>query len=323
MPRIDAVTLKQLRALVAVAETGSITAAAQVLGLTAPAVHTQLKSLETALNCRVLDRAGSGHGGARLTTEGAAVVDAARRIEVTLGACADKVRALRSGKTGVVVLGVVSTAKYFAPMILKRLQDSLPEIEVILKVGNRDFVIEALSDRSIELAVMGRPPRAPAVTATPLGDHPHVLIAAPDHPLAGAEAVAPADLLAQTFIGREEGSGTRILASRYLDRVGEGMPYRLIEMGSNETIKQAVIAGLGIALISRHTVTEELRSGRLVTLAAAGMPIVRQWFVVHRADLTLTPVLRTVFDFVLGHRDTFLPPDPGAPPVHPAAAVAV
>ncbi len=133
------------------------------------------------------------------------------------------------------------------------------------------------------------------------------MIASPEHPLAGMRGIAPQALLDQTFIAREHGSGTRILMTRYLDRIGGGTPYRLIEMESNETIKQAVMANLGIAMISGHTVTNELRSGRLVALDADTLPIRRQWYLLHRADLMLSPTLKTVYDHIADQKGAFLP----------------
>ena len=305
MARLEAVTLKQLRALRAVAEFGSITAAAEILSLTPPAVHTQLRTLEQNLDCSVLDRSSSG--GAQITTEGRAVLDAELTIEAALEICERKLRAYKEGRTGLVILGVVSTGKYFAPSLVAQLRDAFPDIEVSLKITNRDGMITAIQQRTVELAIMGRPPRTPAVRADAIGEHPHVMIAAPGHPLAGVRGIAPQALLDQTFLAREQGSGTRILMTRYLDRIGGGTPYRLIEMDSNETIKQAVIANLGIAMISQHTVTEELRSGRLVTLDADTLPILRQWYLIHRADLTLSPTLATVFDYISGQKGAFLP----------------
>jgi len=305
MPKLEALTLKQLRALGAVSRLGSITAAAELLGLTPPAVHTQLRGLETAMGCKVL--ASSGAGGAVLTPEGDAVLRASAQIEKALAACVERVRALRGGVAGVVVLGVVSTGKYFAPRLVARLHAAFPDVEVILKVGNRGQIIEDLQHGSIELAIMGRPPRNPPVIADVLGPHPHVLIAPPEHRLAGSERVDAAELLAETFIAREEGSGTRILMTRYLDRLGDGTPYRQMEMGSNETIKQAVMAGLGIAMISQHTVSDEIRTGRLVTLPADGLPIERRWYLLHREDLTLSPTLENVRDFILELEGDYFP----------------
>ncbi len=143
--------------------------------------------------------------------------------------------------------------------------------------------------------------------ALSLGDHPHVLIAPPDHPLVGAAEITPDELLRETILMREQGSGTRILATRFLDRIGEGKTYERAEMGTNETIKQAVIAGLGVALISYHTVVEELRSGRLVTLDLPGLPIMRHWFLLHPAETPLSGAARTVWQFIATEKDSFLP----------------
>jgi DNA-binding transcriptional LysR family regulator len=305
MPRLEAITLKQLRALRAVADYGSITSAAEILSLTPPAVHTQLRTLEQNLDCTLLDRSSSG--GAQLTNEGRAVLDADITIESALEICSRKLRAYKEGRSGLVLLGVVSTGKYYAPKLVAQLRDAFPDIEVSLKVSNRDGIVTALQQRTVELAIMGRPPRTPIVHAEPIGEHPHVIIAAPEHPLAGQRGIAPQALLDEVFIAREQGSGTRILMTRYLDRIGRGTPYRLIEMDSNETIKQAVIAGLGVAMISQHTVTDELRSGRLVTLDADTLPIRRQWYLVHRSDLDLSPTLATVFHYIADQKGAFLP----------------
>jgi len=305
MPKLDAVTFKQLRAIRAVAEHGTLSAAAEAVGLTPPAIHTQLRTLEENLDCKLVDRGGAQ--GARLTAEGQAVLDAGVTIQIALENCAQKVRALRAGQSGVVVLGVVSTGKYFAPGLVAMLQQHYPDINVVLRVGNRDAILRALQQQSIDLAIMGRPPRAPVVETVVIGDHPHVIIAAPEHPLAGRSDISTRELMAQTFISREEGSGTRIMMVRYLDRIGEGTPYRSIEMGTNETIKQAVIAGLGVALISQHTVTEELRSGRLMTIESAGLPIARKWFLLHRQDLRETPAIATVHRFISDLEGSFLP----------------
>jgi len=305
MPIKEAITIKQLRALRAVAENGSIAAAADILGLTPPAVHTQLKTLESNLGCVLVERHTSGRSS--LTAEGRAVLTAERSVDTALDSCIEKLRALKAGLSGVVVLGVVSTGKYFAPGLVAQLRDACPDIDVILKVGNRDMTINALQQRSIDLAIMGRPPRSPAVLAESIGDHPHVIISKPDHPLARMQDVPANALLEETFIAREQGSGTRILMTRYLDRIGNGIPYRIIEMGSNETIKQAVMAGLGVAMISGHTVTEELRTGRLAVLRRPDLPIVRQWFLLHREDLEVTPVIETVRGFISRQKGGFLP----------------
>jgi DNA-binding transcriptional LysR family regulator len=305
MRRLEALTFKQLRALESVAETGSISRAAEMLRLTPPAVHSQLKALEGNFGCSMLQR--DSHGRFILTGEGAALLEAHQRSQADLRMAVQRIDALHKGLAGTVVLGVVSTGKYFAPGLVAQLRKTHPDIEVTLKVGNRNTIISALEGRAVDLAIMGRPPRAPVVTAYVIGEHPHVLVVAPGHQLLAMPRIDPEDILDETIILRERGSGTRILCMRYLDRIGGGQPYETVEMESNETIKQAVIAGLGIALISFHTVTEELRSGRLIAPVVKDIPIMRSWFVLHRQDQTLTGAAARVLEFVQAQKGGFLP----------------
>lgn len=305
MPQLDLITLKQMRALRAVAQQGSISAAANAIGLTAPAVHTQIRNLEKALDCSILES--SGQYGATFTPEGEVVLEAEKQINACLTSSVERIRSLQHGQSGLVVLGVVSTAKYFVPNLVAQINQAFPKIDVILKVGNRQEILQALNDRSSDLIIMGRPPRAPVNISYNIAPHPHLMVAAADHPLSQRIEVSAKDLLAQTFLARESGSGTRILMTRYLDRIGEGTPYRMIEMGSNETIKQAVMANLGVAMISQHTVTEELNAGRLVALQAPELPITRHWYLLHREDLRVTKAIESVRDFILDQRAAFLP----------------
>lgn len=303
--KLEGISLRQLRCLRAVADSGSLTNAAGLLGLTPPAIHSQLRGLEDLAECALVQR--SDHGAFRPTPAGEALLLAESQIATALGRAARDIAALRQGNVGNVVLGVVSTGKYFAPGLVARLLRQFPQIEVTLRIGNRDAILALLAAGELDLVIMGRPPREPAVLADPLGPHPHVIIAAPDHPLADADPVLPGDLLAQTFLSREEGSGTRILMTRFLDRIGEGATWRAVEMGTNETIKQAVMAGLGIALISQHTVTEELRSGRLIVLRGIGLPIQRSWYLLCRADRPPASAASRIRDEILSMSGSFLP----------------
>lgn len=279
MPRLDAVTLKQLRALIAVAEHRSLTEAAQAQHLTPPAIHSQIKSLEDAVGRPLLSR--PADGAAFLpTAEGVAMLAAARRMLALLSQAGDQIRALAAGHAGHVTLGTVSTAKYFAPHLVRLLQESCPDIEIALRVANRGQVLVDLQRGEFDLAIMGRPPRDLLPGAVPLGPHPHGVILPPGHPLAGVTGFDPARLMTETWLSREPGSGTRGLMERFFDRLGEGAPARLVAMDSNETIKQAVIAGLGIAFISLHTVVEELRAGRLTLLRGLGLPLMRHWYLI-------------------------------------------
>jgi len=309
MPNPRAITLRQLRTLAAIEDCGSLSHAAEALGLTPPAIHSQLKSLEDNIGSQLVIR--GRNAPARLTGDGRALAATLARFDDTLEHALRQIGARRRGKAGVVTLGVVSTAKYFMPQLVARLQTAFPRIEVDLKVGNRDAMIAMLRGQNVDLVIMGRPPRDPPVTARVLCPHPHVIIAAPDHPLAGRHGISASDLLRETFLTREPGSGTRILMSRYLDRIGEGQPYRTREMGSNETIKQAVIAGLGIALISGHTVREELASGRLALIPFSGLPIMRSWYLMHYAEKVPQQAAETVRSFLQAEISGVVAPDHG------------
>lgn len=303
----QAITLKQLRALAAIVREGNFAAAAAALGVTGPAISTQLRTLEANLGVELLTRGATGK--VALTGYGREVLQAAHQVEGALSLCIEKVTALRDGLEGHVALGVVSTGKYFAPGLVARTREALPRLRIGLRIGNRGEIIAALADGSVELAIMGRPPREPRVEADPLGAHPHVLIAAPGHPLAAACDVSPEALLAETFLAREPGSGTRILMATFLESLG-GRGDSAIEMGSNETIKQAVMAGLGIALISAHAVVAEVGSGRLALIRFPGLPIMRQWFLVRRHDAPLAPAAERLRAFICGLGGSFLPQIP-------------
>lgn len=309
----NALTLRQLRALAAVARLGSMAAAGRELGLTTPAIHNQIKGLEDLFDLPLLYRPGIGPG-AGPTPAGQMLLDAAARIEGALSQAAAGIAALKRGDQGRVVLGCVSTAKYFAPRLVKILRQRHPGIEVALEVGNREEILVDLERMRFDLTIMGRPPRLPPVEARPIGPNPHTLVAAPDHPLAGRRALSAADLAGETFLSREQGSGTRILMTRYLDRLGDGAPFDLVEMGSNETIKQAVMAGLGIAFLSLHVLADELRHGSLVTLQAPGLPIERHWFLVRPLDQPFAPAARALAETITALQGSFLPRLPETPP---------
>lgn len=306
--RMDAVTLKQLRALQAVAEAGSLTIAAARLNQTPPTIHSQIRNLEAAVGGALLQRSGEG-GGFHVNRAGQAMLDAAERIEASLSHAARQITAFAEGLSGHVVLGTVSTAKYFAPRLVRLLQDRIPDIEIALRVANRAETIAAIERGAYDVAIMGRPTRAMLPRAVPLGPHPHGIVLPPDHPLAQQDGFDLNRLLQETFLSREEGSGTRILMERLLDRLGEGRPARVVEMPSNETIKQAVIAGLGIAFLSLHTVQDEVQSGRLALLRGQGLPVMRHWYLIvgSGGDQAAAPAARRCADEIEALSGDYLP----------------
>jgi DNA-binding transcriptional LysR family regulator len=276
------------------------------MGQTVPAIHSQIKNLEEAVGVSILVRPG-GSGRMELTVEGAEVLRAAKRIEGILSQAGDQIRARATGQIGQVTISVVSTSKYFAPDLVRTLSQTDPEIGTSLRVGNRESVISDIDEGRCELAIMGRPPRAPAVHSIPLGPHPHGIILPPDHPFAQEDGFDPALLVQETFISREEGSGTRVLMQRFLDRLEEGPVERIVEMESNETIKQAVRAGLGIALLSLHTVHEELSQGRLALLRGPRLPIMRHWYLVWPMHVDRSPAASRIAERIESLNGGFLP----------------
>jgi len=304
MHRLNSITFKQLRALDAVCAFGTISTAAEMLSLTPPAVHSQLRALEENFGCSLVNRT---QGGFVPTQEGAVLLAAYQTARAALERAIHQIDTLSKGLSGTVVLGVVSTAKYFAPRLVALLRAEFPDIDVVLRIGNRARVMQMIETGELDLVIMGRPPRLPAVVARSIGEHPHLLVAPPGHPLTRVETVTPDDILSQHFVMREHGSGTRILTMRFLDEIGEGREFSYTEMESNETIKQAVAAGLGVAILSGHTVHEELKSGRLVSVPAGRLPIIRHWFVLHRADQALSQPASRVMGWIVDNPDRFLP----------------
>jgi DNA-binding transcriptional LysR family regulator len=302
------VTLRQLRALVTVARTGSISKAAEALSLTPPAISLQMRRLEEVAGLPLVERTAEG---LRPTDAGQEILAATRHIEAALSECGEALDALKGGNRGKVSVGVVSTAKYFAPRALADFAKSYPNAEMRLQVGNRQETVAALRNYELDFAVMGRPPDDFEVEMSVIGDHPHIIVGPPDHPLAKRKEIPLASLAGETFLLREQGSGTRMLMQRLFLEAGLN-PNIGMEIGSNETIKQAVMAGLGIALISAHTVSAEIRDGRLAALNVKGLPVIRQWFVVKREDKRLPPAAQALWEFLSSSGANYLPDMPMA-----------
>ena len=261
------VTVKQLRLLTAAARGGSFAAAAETCSVTPPAVTMQMQQLEADVGLPLFERDGRG---LRLTAAGKEVLAAAEKVDAVLSDCAAGLANLKSLAGGRVAVGVVSTAKYFAPQMLAAFARTHPGIDIELVVGNREDTIAAFKDGRFDVAVMGRPPEGVEVESALIGDHPQVIIAPPDHPLAQRRNIPPHEIAGETLLMREMGSGTRLLAERFLQQ--HGIKPRIgMEIGSNETIKQAVIAGLGIAFISGHTIASEIQDGRDAVGDVAGV----------------------------------------------------
>lgn len=305
-------TLRQLQLLVAVARTLSFTRAAREVHLTQPAVSMQIRELERIAGLPLLDR---GRGRLRLTPAGEALLAHAQRILAELHDAEESLAALAGLTRGRLTVAVVSTAKYFAPRLLARFARLHPGIELRLLVNNRAETIRLLAEDEVDLALTGTTPHELPLDARPFARHPLVVVAPPEHPLARRRRVAPAELSGEPFLVREPGSGTRAALERFL-RAARVRPGRTTELHSNETIKQAVMAGMGIAFLSGHAVGLELAAGHLVLLPVDGLPVYREWNVVHRAGKVLSPVASAFRAFVLEEGARFLDrwPPPATPP---------
>ncbi len=302
------VTLRQLKVFESVARHLSFSRAAEELHLTQPAVSMQVKQLEEQAGLPLTEMVGKK---VYLTEAGEEVARHARRIAQQLREADEALDALKGVRGGRLSIGVISTAKYFAPRLLAEFRRGHPGIELHLGVHNRETVVRQLADNEIDLAIMGQPPQEFTTIAEAFADHPLVIVAPPDHPLAGKSRVSSADLAEETFLIREPGSGTRATMERFFADAGI-VPRHSLEMVGNETIKQAVMAGLGLAFISAHTVSLECEVGRLVRLPVTGTPVIRRWFVVHRAEKELLPVAETFRAFLLAEAPALMADRPAA-----------
>lgn len=299
------VSFRHIEALRAIANAGSLVQAATALNMTPAALTARVKGLEEAVGLRLFDRFPTGM---KLTKAGETALDSARVVEQAMRDFHDTVQAVAAGEGGRLTVGAVSTAKYFVPRLIAAFLRTRPRVDLRFLIGNRDKTIASLRDGEIEVALAGRPPRDLPVEIFPLGPHPYVLIAPPDHRFAGVPGLKREDLSGEAFLIRESGSGTRSLFEAYFGDTAIRPAPMGMELGSNETIKQAVMAGLGIALISAHTIAAEVETGRLVCLAVDGLPLVRTWYVINRADRTLSPAARAFSDFAVREGGRFPPP---------------
>jgi LysR family transcriptional regulator, low CO2-responsive transcriptional regulator len=297
-------TLRQLETVREVSRCGTMIKAAKALCVTPAALTSRVKLLEEDLGLQLFERS---EGRLRLTEAGKEVIAAAARIDNVLSDLLGTLQGTNGMLGGRIRIGVVSTAKYFAPRLIAAFMKQHPAVDLRLSIHNRRDIVSMLCDYEIDIALMGRPPDDFSVKSEPIGPHPHVIIAPPDHPLAGKARISKTELSTQNFIVREEGSGTRSMFDYFFSGLAMRSHKVRIEIGSNETIKQAVMAGLGISLISAHTIEAEIASGRLVVLKMEGLPIMRKWFAIQRADRVLSRPGQAMWTFMVNKGADFLP----------------
>jgi DNA-binding transcriptional LysR family regulator len=289
------VSIRQLRIFATVARHLSFARAAEELHLTPPAVSMQVRDLEAALSLPLFDRSGRQ---VALTTGGEYFLLHARRVLASLKDAEDTVARLKGVQAGRVAVGMVSTAKYFLPRLIAGFLREHPGVEIDLAEGNKQWLVEMLHGNEVDLAVMGTPPKELDTRSEPFAAHPLGVVAAPDHPYAALPEVPPALLARERFVVRERGSGTRGASDRYFQSQRIEPPIAM-EMGSNETIKQAVMAGMGLAFLSLHTTALEVATGRLHVLEVPGLPLVRRWQLVHHRAKLLSPPTEALRYYIL------------------------
>ena len=288
-------TFRQLKIFEAVARLLNYTRAAEELHLSQPAISMQIKQLEEHAGIALFEQIGKK---TFLTQAGENVQRLSLAMLSQVKDCEDSLASLRGATWGHLELTVVSTAKYFAPQLLSAFSKPHAGVTIKLLVNNREQVIQQLLENRVDLAIMGRPPRGLDAIASAFARHPHGIIAPPDHPMAKKRRFDLKLLGGENFIIRESGSGTRTS----MERMFSDHHVKLVssmELDSNETIKQAVMAGLGLSYLSLHTVGLELATGKLVRLDVIGTPVVREWFVIQRKGKILSPLAERFREFLI------------------------
>lgn len=292
-------TLHQLKIFKQLALSMNYTEAANKLHLTQPAVSIQIKQLENNLNLPLLEKIGKKifltPAGQELNRFCIDLFERVDRMNMALSA-------MRGGLEGDFRLTVVTSANYFTPHLLGAFLKLYPKVSLHFEVVNRSQIIQRLKDNDDDLVIMGLVPESMSLTCHPFVDNPIVIIANPSHPLAQQKNIALTDLQAHDFIFREAGSGTRKALESFLQSYDVRLSSCMV-MGNTETIKQAVMAGLGISAVSRHSVTLELATKCLVELDVQHFPLLRSWYVVHHKTKQLSPIASAFIDFILNQQD--------------------
>lgn len=289
------VTLRQLRVFAAAARHMNFSRAAEELHLSQPAVSTQIKELAAWVGLPLFERIGRR---TYLTPAGEEILQCASAIAQRLKDADSALAQLKGVTGGRLNVAVISAGDYFFPRLLAHFGASHPGVTFNLTVHNREQLLRHLADNLTDLAVMVRPPADMDVIALPFAPHPYVIVAAPDHPLAGTRQIPRALLNREPFVQREQGSDTwnsmREVFGRQFPRLHIAM-----QIHSTETIKQAVAAGMGIAFLSAHTIGLDLQAGNLVVLDVQDFPARLHWYLVHNRTKRLPPVAAAFKEFLL------------------------
>lgn len=296
------VSLRQLEVFCEAAKLLNFAAVAEAMHLSQPAVSMQIRQLEDTLNLALFEKAGRRKV---LTEAGGLLFEHASRLLAELHDAEQSLQALRGLSGGSITVGLVSTANNFAPRLLALFSHLHPKVDVRFVVGNREELVRLLKENQTDLAIMGRPPGEIETLSEPLAENPHVIVVPPGHHLCAERRIDLNRLRGETFLQREPGSGTRGLVEE-LFQIHRFKPKRVLTLGSNETVKQSVMAGLGYSLLSLHTLSLELRGGDVAVLDVVGMPLMRTWHVVHLRKRQLAPAAEAFRRFLIEHTQDYL-----------------
>jgi len=294
MGRLKQITLHQLKVFEAAARHCSFTRAAEELFLTQPTISMQVKQLTQAVGLPLFEQVGKR---LFLTEAGRILYETCREIFDRLSMLDMTMANMKGLKQGQLRLAVITTTKYVVPRLLGPFCERYPGVEVSLQVTNHERVLERMADNIDDLYIVSQPPEAPEVSLFPFLENPLVVLAPRDHPLVEERNIPLARLAQEPFIMREPGSGTRKAVQDLFDRYDIPIKVRL-EIGSNEAIKQAIAGGLGISVLSAHSLALEGTLGRLAILDVQHFPISRQWYVIYPAGKQLSIVAQTFFDYL-------------------------
>lgn len=287
-------TLRQLKVFEAVARNLSFTRAAEELYLTQPTVSIQIKQLADIVGQPLLEQIGKR---IFLTDTGRELLKVCRDIFEGLDRFEMLMSDMKGVKKGKLRLAVITTAKYFVPRLLGVFCQRYPGIDVTLKVTNRERVLQRMAENQDDLYVLGQPPEQMDVAFEPFLENPLIVLAPGNHPLAGQKNISPQRLTEEQFLMREPGSGIRLATEEFF--AGRGLKLKVrMELGSNEAIKQAVAGGLGLAVLSVHTLALERNIDELAILDVTGFPIRRHWYLVYPKDKQLSVVALAFLEFM-------------------------
>ncbi|MYM37851.1 LysR family transcriptional regulator [Duganella qianjiadongensis] len=289
------ITFRQLRLFLALAETGSVSAAARAMHVTQPTASMQLREISASIGLPLYDVIGKK---VHLTEVGRELAETARAIGRSWDSFEQQVDGIKGLSRGKLRVAVVSTAKYFMPRLIGSFCTRYPAIDVALEILNRDGVVQRLRDNLDDLYIMSMPPAEIALGDEVFMPNPIVVIAASNHPLARRRSVSLEQLADQRFILREPGSGTRMAADQFFHAHRFRANIRM-ELGSNEAVKESVAGGLGIGVVSRHALHGQQKEHGVSVINVSGFPLPSAWHIVHPASKKLTPLAQAFKQHVL------------------------